>query len=363
MVKRLFYFAVGALALTACTSEDVVDVNTTHNLIRFENVVNRPTRAAEVTNSSLTHFNVTAYYTIGDNTNHAVFNNTNVNKVDGAWTYDGADRFWVPGAKYFFYAYSCGNLALGENYGSVQEAEHVAGTVETSELQISGYVSDNTHQHDLIFASNVGDGTGIVGLDSDNDDVALQFKHILTKLQAKFTNTFPDEYTVVVKNVTVCGIYNEADFNFVSGAWSDWAVKSTTLNDKNEAYINLASGTGLKVATTKAATEAVPAVGATETGFVIPENYADPESGKSVYIKFDVSVMYGDEEVISKTITGTFKPNWQAGYSYIYNVELNGNSMGLQSVVFTTSVVDEWGNDADEVTDIVLDTDPSKKNS
>lgn len=125
MVKRFFYLAVGALALTACTSEDVVDDVTTssRNLIRFENVVNKPSRAAtDITTQTLNQFNVFGFYVLPDAPTHAyeVFNNVPVtNPGSGMWGYDDKyARYWVPNANYYFYAYSCGSAALKDTYGN-----------------------------------------------------------------------------------------------------------------------------------------------------------------------------------------------------------------------------------------------------
>ncbi|MDE6308863.1 MAG: fimbrillin family protein, partial [Muribaculaceae bacterium] len=68
MKKHFFYLAAGAFALTACTSEDVIDdVQTTRNPIQFENVVNKMTRATDLNTSNFKQFNVFGFYTVPGN--------------------------------------------------------------------------------------------------------------------------------------------------------------------------------------------------------------------------------------------------------------------------------------------------------
>lgn len=68
MKRSIFYFALSALALTACTSEDVKNDDVAkRSAIGFENVANKFSRVEDLTNVSLSQFNVFGYYTTPDN--------------------------------------------------------------------------------------------------------------------------------------------------------------------------------------------------------------------------------------------------------------------------------------------------------
>ncbi|MDE5786893.1 MAG: fimbrillin family protein, partial [Duncaniella sp.] len=122
MKNQFFFLALGAVALTACTSEEVVDVSVQSNAIGFENAVMKQSRAdaqvGDLTTDNLDKFMVYGYYTKEGQTANPiqVFGGDAVTKQNGGWSYSGT-RFWVPDATYSFFAYSCADVALDNNYG------------------------------------------------------------------------------------------------------------------------------------------------------------------------------------------------------------------------------------------------------
>lgn len=356
MKKHLFILAAGALALTACTSEDVVDdVASSRNQIQFENVVNKPTRA-DLTTENLRQFNVFGFYTMPDvpENAHAVFNNVAVTSPGtGVWSYsDAYKRFWVPGAKYYFYAYSCGNDSkLSRDFGTFSlDMETPSIDADNRVLEINEYLCDYSHQHDLIFASN----TGMVGKETGNQIVSFEFQHILSKIQAKFTSKFSPEYELVIKNVSVRGISNQGDFNFSTG-WEN--VKRKDANSSPIVYLLKTSttdgitqnaGSPLKVKNEKVVNEDgevtdEQASVSTLEAYVIPKIYGDSETDK-VNLYFEVDLMYkGDYVIEGKPLTATFKPEWNKGCSYIYNVEISADALNMDAITFTTTEIKGWG--------------------
>lgn len=378
MKKQLFLLATGAIALTACTSEEVLDDLSTssRNAIQFENVINKMTRVTDLNTSNFKQFNVFGFYTVPNQENlenqenHAnqVFYNVPVtNDGSGKWTYADTDtRYWIPNANYYFYAYSCGSTKLGEGkFGDYQmnmsnEPNSEGEIIPPSErvLEIDDYLCDYTHQHDLIVASNTGKNfEGLKGQESGyNSDVTLEFKHILTKIKARFTSQFSPEYTVVIKNVSVRNIYNYGDYHFTKG-WSG-------VNKKDEeaplVYLLNTNGDGpdgMSPAEKQKITDAAISVQnkkvtinetevqesvETNTAYVIPFDYENKYGG--VYINLDIDLMFGTDLVMSKTLSATFFPHWQAGYSYVYNIELSAKDLELGTIGFTTSVAN-WNTD------------------
>lgn len=323
MVKRLFYLAAGALALTACTSEDVVnDVAFSRNQIKFENVVSKHSRAD--IGSDMSKFYVFGYYTLGTASN-PVFDGVLVKKDGSDWKVDSDnERYWVPGGEYYFYAYSYGDGKT--ELSAALDANH--------DLVISDFVCDNAT--DLVFAANT---TGIEGQDKDNAPVALQFKHILSKIQTKFTSTFPSVYKVVISNVEVSDVDNKGNFNSSkTDYWQNVAAADNTsfalLSGENTLTVQNAEGADKSAAT--------------DYAYVLPNKYAE---GDVIYVQFTIDLYDGDaeEKVMTRTLKGKFTPDWKQGYTYIYNIELNGTTTNMEVISFTTTV-DAFGepvNDED----------------
>lgn len=349
MAKRLFFLAVGALALTACTSEDVIeDVAGSRNVIKFENVVNKPSRA-DLTSKNLKKFNVYGFYTTpGDaNTAEPVFIDVPVTRQDdGTWVC-GETRHWVPDAKYYFYAYSCGDVTTltQPDFGTISLNMNSGVTAAERPLVFTNYICDHTHQHDLIFASNTGATetdkfAGIIGKDKgQNDYVSLQFKHLLSKVKARFTSKFPSEYEVVISNVQIRNIRNTGTYNSNStpGGWV-----SVSRPEGEQPYVTLlGSGATVKVKNELNAEKAQSFVD-TNTAYVLPYVYsgssdADGSSTNTwVNIYFKVELYLDSNKVMERILTGKFNPTWVEGCSYVYNVELSGDAVGLEAITFVT---------------------------
>lgn len=358
MKKSIFFLAAGAYALTACTSEEVIDdVVLKQNAIGFETVANKMSRLDDVKDlvgGDLEFFNVYGYYTTPDVENSdgtttpsltaiPVFNNVKVKRTStgAAWTYDGDARYWVPGGHYYFYAYNCGNAekGLSEQYGKfVFDLEGEKANTERV-LKIEDYVCNETHQHDLIYAYNVGqkiDGNstpiitsfpGIVASETGNKSVKFQFNHILTKVKAQFASRFPEDYTVNVSDVTINGLYDKATYNPNNG-W-DFYTKTVTYpkvfllktndaeTDELEIKYQLDKDNNLVYTPTHSA-------------FVLPKTYNNEE----VAIKFDIEVVNKDKVVMHKTMVANFKPSWTQGCSYTYNITIDGSAANLEQISF-----------------------------
>ena len=349
MAKRLFLLAAGAIALTACTSQDVVeDTVSSRNAIQFESVVNKQTRATDLDKSNLLNFNVFGFYTMPDDPSraHAVFNHVPVSKSGGIWSYnDEFKRYWIPDATYYFYAYSCGSSDLKEQFGTFNvkmEEGNMDATQRT--LEIDNYICDYSHQHDLLFASKTEYVAG-----ATNEAVAFKFQHILTKLQARFTNTFSEEYDVVIKEVTVDDICNIGDYSFQTG-WQD-----VNRQEGKQPFVYLLNASGdntpdqtLNIISQNNKTgDPEKMTGKSETAYVIPKDYTS-ESKEKVYLTITMDLMYGSNAVIKdKKLTAILNPNWQPGYSYIYNIELNASTINLNQIEFDVDEVGDWGNGGD----------------
>lgn len=362
MSKSLVYLAVGALALTACTSEDVIDnvATSSRNVIKFENVVNKHSRAVDITSGSLKHFNVFGFYTMPGNDLHAhqVFNNIPVERADDKsdWGYtDGGERYWVPGAKYYFYAYSCNNMAISSEMATgIKYILDMEDTKPASQrvLEIQNYVCDNNHQHDLIFASNTGATetdafAGIKGLENGNVKVYLEFNHILSKVKAKFTTKFPEEYEIVISDITIQDIRDMGNYD----PNRKWHGVTRTADAQPLKLID--DGKSLMIKNVLVGEEDNKKQMSTETEqyYVIPCGSDDP-SAVEVALKFTIDVYIHEdrtEKVMSKTLTGKFIPTWEDGFQYVYNVDINGTTTNMEVIAFTTKVNEFEDEKSDDI--------------
>lgn len=371
MKRSFFILALSALAFTACTSEEVVDVGIQSNPIGFENAVLKQSRAGDqakpgdLTNESFDKFLVYGYYTTETQSNNPiqVFSGEPVTKrSDGSWYYDNT-RYWVPKASYNFFAYSCADIALDNVYGTVGLSLNVGQSER--QMTISNFRCDQNHNHDLIVAQ----ARNLIGQAITEDDqrpnknVPLKFEHVLTKIDAVFISEFSGEYDVVIKDVKIVNFRNIGSF---SSNNTKWTAERETNSSGNiiPASIQLPFENLEGVANAEE-TDYVNGVLTTirpeqkaKTGsvYVIPYQY----SQNDVQITFSLDLYKGSEHtqvnlVLGRNMTGTWGPNWEAGKYYTYNIRLTGTIANLQPIVFETSSdmnLDGWTSGASTATDI-----------
>lgn len=333
MKKTLLTLAVGAMALTSCTSESVHIEGIQSNTIKFRNVVNKDSRA--MTMDTFGKFYVYGYYTKGTdlNTRFSIFTDTEVTKNGDTWS-SAINRFWVPDATYSFYAYSCENKHIAPNYGgpALGLKDGVFSINYTCHTEGDG-------SHDMIFAS----ATNILGKETGNDVVNFQFKHILSKLNLKFISEFPEGYIVEISNITISQFKNEGTFtaskNPVSdrsiGSWSNIEYDS---NSPNTFTLNTV-GNATTSSTPAGATEEVPPV-MTSYCHLVPHQYGAQDNPVKIQFNIRVTNKTLNQTILSNTLSGTWKPNWIMGTAYTYNIRLSGNEAGLEEIKFGVSIAD-----------------------
>ncbi|MDE7386514.1 MAG: fimbrillin family protein [Muribaculaceae bacterium] len=339
MKKTIFCLAAGVMALTACTSTDVVEEGIQGNAIGFQNYVSKESRALATDN--LKFFSVYGYYvTENNNTPVIVFDGQEVTRTDvssNKWTYNPA-RYWVPEATYRFYAYSCEGMEFTSANGqaSLGSGADVTGRA----LRLRNVKCDGNHQHDLIFATNDEGITGSGGDTNTNEPVAFKFKHILSKINVVFESGFPKGYTITVSNVKIKNFNDRGNYNPTSG-WT----KHQDADQNDAAVISLAIANDANtaaVATDNAEAKTV----STGIGYVIPYHYSDADTSndEAVGLEFHVVIKNANgDDVLTNTLTGSWYPNWVAGYSYTYKVKINGDAAALYPIVFETAQsVDDW---------------------
>ena len=359
MKRSFFFLAVSALALSACTSEEVLDVGVQKNPIGFENAVLKQSRAGDqavpgdLTNATFDKFLVYGYYTPKDQTNNPtqVFSGEPVTKnPDGTWSYVNT-RFWVPDATYHFFAYSCADVALDNTYGTIGLDLNAAPAER--QMTISKYHCDQAHNHDLIVAQAknlVGQAITDDNL-TPNQNVSLKFEHVLTKIDAIFTSEFSGEYDVVIKDVR---IVNFRDLGSFTSNNTKWTAERSASNVSIQ--LPFAGGEGVANAAVPGNSSRPEKKAKTGSVYVIPYNY----EYNDVQLVFSLDLYRGNEHtpatfVMGRNMKGTWGPTWEPGKYYTYNIRLTGTTTNLQPIVFETSKdmnLDNWTSGSSTATDI-----------
>lgn len=190
-MKKLLVMGLAAmgLALTACNSDETVEV-AKGNAIGFKTFVNNSTRAAnDVTTDNLDAFKVWGLMNKGDQTG-TPFVAKDVTKANGAWSY-APPVYWEKG-----YAYSFVALAPNDAY---------TFTAPTAINNWGSLTFENgTGETDLIYATHkqatvTGDGCPA--------PVNLTFNHMLSRVRFQFENGMADGSVLTVSDVKISDAY------------------------------------------------------------------------------------------------------------------------------------------------------------
>ena len=237
MNKKLFFLAIAALGLAACSNDDVVEINQSledANTINFRPLVNNTTRATTATDVNLTNispFAVSAY-TNGNEASTAYIDNvtyTTDNNGQGVYYVGGsstaAGQYYWPTANLDFFAYK-----------TSVSTEIVRKAYNMFDITPTATASNPTTQGDFVFAalSNVGKTQyGASG-------VPLNFKHAETKISIKLKNSQSsldfDVQAWKIVNVKNSGRFtyahgeltsDKATVALTNGMWSDLSTGAT----------------------------------------------------------------------------------------------------------------------------------------
>lgn len=362
MNKTLISLATCALALTACTSGDVLSEGPQSNTIKFKNVVNKASRSID--SESFSKFFVYGFYKKNNdlNTRFNIFTDTQVSKTSEGWA-SAINRYWVEDATYSFYAFSCENLDIAPKYGGPS----VGQKDDIFRINYTCHTDDRGNSHDLVFAS----ATGIKSKKENNEAVPLQFKHIMSKVSLQFVSDFPEGYRIDITNISISDFENMGTFvaNTNGNSEGEWTGVKYDANNTNTFTLTAKNG----VNTTGSdkdenGNNILPPVTTNEC-FMIPNTYDAIIGDNPVKIKFNLRLFnptFPEEQqtIIANTLTGSWHPNWRQGTQYVYTVHLSGNEAGMDKIEFNVGVSD-WNDPESDNTpenihitlDYVLDAD------
>lgn len=323
MKKQLYLLAGVAAILASCSKTETVE-QAPSRTIDFAaswvgNSVDSKATVSEVNKGNLNKFYVFAGYK--DNMTH-VFENAEISKSDGQWTYQPPVRYWAPGESYKFAAYAP-EIAGG--------AGSVTADLASGHLTITDYVASPSIQNDLIYAVYAVDGSQIN--ESYAEPVKFNFSHILSMVKVTFKSKFAAGITVKISDFKLYNMASKGTFN--GTAWSGQSEQvaadptpfTATIQDLVNSQIQ-PGGMG-------------DASSETPDFAVIPQN----AGSNDVTVSFKVQVYNGELQIgEDKVLTAKITTDWAQGNRYNYTIVLEGDDTGLKPIVFGDPEVSEIGD-------------------
>lgn len=284
MKKQFLTVAVAALALAGCSKNETVEVADSRAIGFNGSGVTNITRAEDITSKNFGEFLV-----FGGYNETPLFDGTLVSKTEQGWSYN-PQQYWVADQLYKFGAYA-------------PEADGIVATWDYTTGLTLAVNSNAANQNDLIYAAGEADTEGIDLSVETPDAVALQFKHMLSKIVFKFTKDQASlgALTVKLTNFTI----NEVITN---GTWTAGTLK---IGEETGNYTSFAE-----------ATEVKETFGATTDQF-----YVIPQDVQAFEITVSAEAIDAAGTLIKKgTITAKVPTTgitaWAAQYAYLYVAEI-----------------------------------------
>lgn len=316
MKKSFLMLGVAAMALASCTQNEVVEY-AENRAIQFDTFVNNNTRAVTPV-VSLTNFYVFGEFgdaagTYGEQVYANELNTTT--------------HYWVASKYYSFGAYANGEA------GKIEKATFDANA---KKLTFPGYTPND--EQDLVVATNALQAKDDV---TTNDEVSLNFKHMLSQVKFTFKTTDADAYTLKISDLRINNAVTKATGTYTDGV-IDWSTEQET---GNYAYTEIAD----------VAVEGNDYT-ASEVKLVIPQKNTD---NLKVTFKATISgsglverssTFTADLAYAVGTVSETEANTWTPGFVYNYVATINADQIDPdlvdQKIEFTPTVT-AW-KDANE---------------
>ena len=297
------------VAMVSCTST-VSEPNTSQTPIQFGTSVSR---AAVNSASDMTAFSVWGGYD-----NVKLFEGTKVNNTASGWTYEGGDRYWVPGKTFNFYAVHPVFPADGPVASVASD-----GTISVTNFDCS---KTGTEAIDLMTAQNIGiTYTG----DTPPSPVDLKFGHELAKLNfvVKSENAVATITEFKVYGVDYIGTLSKKS---TTATWTDKTTcqdTDTPFSINQEFVFNTTEGWEKNVF---------------GDILLIPDNDLT-----DAFLK--IQYKYSDETTERTSVVGlktALTDKWEAGKNYKYSLTIEGGSLTINVTVIGWTEKDtsvSWG--------------------
>ena len=209
MKQKLFLAAMAAIAMTSCSNDETLEINTgTERAIDFRTAM--ATRATETTTANLDKFYVTAFNE--NKLNFPYFENLEFKRTEaeeeGESTYfTSEDRYYYPGdgSSLTFYAYAPSATDLRTSVDTDNANKNLTLKDFSPAIEIS-------EQVDFITANATG------SKEDADAGVDLKFAHRLSQIEikGKSENT---SYDFEVKGIRIGKVCSKGSFDFKNGTW------------------------------------------------------------------------------------------------------------------------------------------------
>lgn len=327
MKQKLFLAAMAAIAMTSCSNDETLEINTgTERAIDFRTAM--ATRATETTIVNLNSFYVTAF-----NENKLAFpyfENLEFTKTktdaeaeteedaeeEGSTYFVSEKKYYYPGdgTNLTFYAYAPSATDLGT--GSSIATDNTNKNLTLTDFSPA---TDISKQVDFITANATGNKSNA------ETGVPLVFKHRLSQIKINATTQNGGTYVYNVKGIRIAQVASKGNFAFKEEKWANLGEKNNYECTFNEA-----------IEINQNETELMAACG---TAMLIPQELQawdkdndKPNNDAGAYISLYVRITTKDGALVypfndneneyawAAIPVGT---TWEAGKRYVYTLRFN----------------------------------------
>lgn len=308
MKKSLFMLGAAVLMLASCTNEEVLNVADSRAIGFNGTGIDNITRARDITSSGFNQFYVYGGY--GEN---AIFDKISVTKGEsGGWTYT-PPQYWANGIWNF--AGYAGDDGVNPSWNNTEGKLTLAVN------------SDQNNQSDVIFAN--AKSITVDDAATYSKQVTLNFTHLLSKIQFKFTkNTDLKGVTVKLTDFKIESLTTKA--KWVDGVQNDADSPATgNYTDFTEAQI-LDNDNGKSTAEFYVIPQTTQAFNISVTAEITDNNGTEIKTG-----------------TVTASLPTTTISSWKAQNKYVYTAELKYENIvspdpekDPKPIVFTGSATD-----------------------
>ena len=361
MKKSLFAMGMFAMAVASCTNEEVVDIPSSKGISFNNPYVGTSVRAVEAieTNLGMLQKADSGFYAYGGyETVTDVFKNTHVTYKGGSWEYSPVN-YWVVGENYKFITYAP-NMTVEPVF-----AYGKGTTSNNATLTFTGVKVDGTTQRDFV----IGKSAVIPAKASDNPRVSITMKHALAMVKVTLTDKFRSGVKCKISNFAINGLKTTGTFTSNTdpagnaGSWTvTGAAESTStfkdnvgveLTKNGDTYVNefivLPQDVAQDAVTVKFTGALYDAEGKpiAVPGLDAETDGLDDTTGAPV----------GEDgtDVIKNQKQFTIKISaieWAVNSRYHYTANIDGNTFGMNEIIFGNPEIEDWGSYTDETVTI-----------
>ena len=342
-MKKIFFAALAAVALTACVA-DVVTEEPTY-AIDFVSNTKSGVKSLVKDATTFTAFSVFAFNNDKTaNKTYTIMDDMLVEKEGNKWTYE-TKKYWPANGDVDFYGVSIDPIAESEyvhNYGATAAdgltfditMKAASGEVDAANLPngVTGVV-DAANIPDAVYAAAMGQEK-----DDANNPVQMTFRHAMAWVDFKIcNNTTPaDEITVTSGDVYVEGLKCDGKYivekGITTSAGADSPIGAWTLKTDNISYLFPKKETTI-------------AAGQTSESILNDKCLVFPQTTGKNKVEFKVwfTIKLKGVVIFNGFRTYQAEVNWMQGYKYIYTFTLEDH-YPIENEVFLSEDVVAYEN-------------------